>query len=139
MKIEEAARKAIGLAEAIRNYWETELPKRHRNYPLVEPEEDSGPPPAEEKQLRQFLGRLSKDTVYKLALIMYLGRGDFDPGDLPDEYQSLTENFEGPSAVVAEMTENAGLAEYLLEGMTILGTHNINLDKVDLATAKAGK
>ena len=139
MKIEEAARRVIGLAEAIRSYWETELPRRHPNYPLVDPEADSGPPPVEEKQLRQFLGRLSEDTVYKLALIMYLGRGDFDTSDLPGQYRALREDFDRPSAVIAQMMDKAPLAEYLQEGMKILTSQQINLDKMDFTAESARK
>jgi hypothetical protein len=137
MKIAAAAEKAISLAEAIRKYWEVELPKRHPHYPLVDPEADSGPPPPEEKQLRHFLSRLSDDTVYKLALIMYLGRGDFDTGDLPGEYQAITENFDSPAALISQMMEKAQLADYLLEGTAILKSKRIDLDKLGLTTAGA--
>jgi hypothetical protein len=37
MKLSETARDVIALADAIRDYWAAELPKRHPNYPLVNP------------------------------------------------------------------------------------------------------
>lgn len=137
MKIDVAANRALTLAKAIRDYWATELPKRHPNYPFVDPGADSGPPPPEEKELRQFLKRLAPDTVYKLALIMYLGRGDFDTSDLPAEYQTIKENFDSPAALIAQMMEKAPLADYLEEGMAILKSQHIDLDKLDLTTAGA--
>ncbi len=139
MKLRTAASKVIALAEAIRDYWATELPKRHPRYPLVAPDEDSGPPPPEEKKLRQFLDRLPEETVYKLALIMYLGRGDFDTSDLTAEYQALRENFDSPSAVIAEMMEKSPLVDYLTEGLAILANQGIDVDKMDLTTATARK
>jgi hypothetical protein len=119
MKTEAAASRSLVLARAIRDYWAAELPRRHPNYPLVNPDADSGPPPPQEKELRQFLKRLSADTVYKLALIMYLGQGDFDTTDLPAEYQAIKASFESPAALIAQMLEKAPLADYLEEGMAI--------------------
>src|SRR5207249_2735387 len=94
MTVAAAASQVIPLARAIRDYWEAELPKRHPRYPIVDPGTDSGPPPPEEKQLRQLLAQLPEDTVYKLALMMYLGRGDFDTSDLAGEYQAIRDNFD---------------------------------------------
>jgi hypothetical protein len=45
--------------------------------------EDSGPPPPEEKKLRQLLGSLPEDMVYKLLVIMHLGRGTLTPATWP--------------------------------------------------------
>ena len=42
MKLHTAASKVIDLAKTVRDYWATELPKRHPNYPLVDP--DAGHP-----------------------------------------------------------------------------------------------
>jgi hypothetical protein len=137
MKLEAAATRVLALAKAIRDYWAVELPKRHPNYPLVDPDADSGPPPPEEKALRQFLTRLAPETVYKLALVMYLGRGDCDTSDLPAEYQAVKENFNSPAALIAQMLEKAPLADYLEEGMAILRSRHIDLDKLDLTTAGA--
>jgi hypothetical protein len=136
-KLQENAKKAINLAQAIRNYWERELPKRHPKYPIVNPDEDSGPPPPQEKKLRELLHRLPEETVYKLGLIMYLGRGDFDTRDLSAQYQTIKENFGSPAAVIAQMMEQAPLADYLEEGMAVLRSQHIDLDKLDLTTAGA--
>jgi hypothetical protein len=70
---------------------------------------------------------------------MYLGRGDFDTSDLAAEYQTIREDFDKPSAVIAEMMEKAALGEYLQEGMTILKTQQINLDKLALPAKRVGK
>jgi hypothetical protein len=134
-KLQENAKKAINLAQAIRSYWERELPKRHPQYPIVNPDEDSGPPPPQEKKLRELLNRLPEETVYKLGLIMYVGRGDFDTSDLSAEYQTIKENFGSPAALIAQMMAQAPLADYLEEGMAILSSQHIDLDKLDLSTA----
>jgi hypothetical protein len=136
-KLQENAKKAINLAQAIRNYWERELPKRHPNYPIVNPDEDSGPPPPQEKKLRELLIRLPEETVYKLGLVVYLGRGDFDTRDLAAEYQTIKENFGSPAALITWMMDQAPLADYLEEGMAILRSRHIDLDKLDLTAAGA--
>src|SRR5207245_2106934 len=99
MTVRTAANKVVPLARAIQDYWETELPKRHPNYPIVDPNADSGPPPPEEQQLRQLLGQLPEETVYKLALLMFLGRGDFDMSDLAGEYRALRDNDSVPAII----------------------------------------
>ncbi len=137
MKLEAAASKAIALAKTIRDYWATELPKRHPNYPLVDPDTDSGPPPPQEKTLRQFLLRLAPDTLYKLALIMDLGRSGFAPNNLLADYQAMREEFNSPRLMITQMMNQAPLADYLQEGMEILKAQQIDLDKMDLTTAGA--
>jgi len=43
LKLSEVANKVINLAGKIREYYATELPKQHPNYPLVDPFEASMP------------------------------------------------------------------------------------------------
>jgi hypothetical protein len=64
MSLSEAANRVIDLAGKIRDYYATELPKRHPNYPLVGPDDETAPPPPEEKELRDFLETLSEDMIY---------------------------------------------------------------------------
>lgn len=93
MKLCHIAKEAIALATAIRSYWDTELPKRHPNYPVVSPGEDSGPPPPEERQLRNLLLSLSEEDIYKVLLLMSLGRGDVGPADLAGHFELLKKRF----------------------------------------------
>jgi hypothetical protein len=137
MTIETAAGKALTIAEIIRDYWETELPKRHPKYPFVGPGADDGPPPPEEKKLRQFLTRLKGDTLYKLALVMYLGRGDIDKHELQSKYKEIREDFSTATRLISFMMDKASLADYLERGMEILRNENIDLNKMDLKTREA--
>src|SRR5713226_10279078 len=82
MKLSEAVEKVIGLAKDIREYWETELPKRHPDYPVMNPGEEELPPPPEEKKLAKLFASLPKDMVYQIGLLINLGRGDFDVREL---------------------------------------------------------
>jgi hypothetical protein len=128
MKLSQAAKKVIALAQAIREYWDAELPKRHPDYPLVHPGEDSGPPPPEEKKLRDFLSRLPEDVIYQLALIMDLGRGDFETNDLAGHYETLKETFGKPDRAASQMMAKAPLAEYLTDGLAQLKKNGIDVD-----------
>ncbi|MCI0379917.1 MAG: DUF3775 domain-containing protein [Gemmataceae bacterium] len=131
MKLSETAQKVIALAEAIRKYWETELPKRHRDYPLIRAGEDSGPPPPEEKKLKNLLEKLPNNDIYKLALIMFLGRGDFGTDELPAKYKALTETFGKPEQAASRLIAKGALADYLNDGLVQLKKNAIDID--DLA------
>ncbi len=138
MKLATLASKASSLSEAIFDYWSTELPKRHPEYPVVNPGEDSGPPPPQEKKLRELLKSLPEDMLWKLALVMDLGIGRFDTRDLPGGYQALRDNFDRPSELIALMIDTP-LESYLTRGMAKLKNQGIDLDKMDFTPAKAGK
>ncbi|HEY8503267.1 MAG TPA: DUF3775 domain-containing protein [Gemmataceae bacterium] len=118
----------IRLAQARREYWDAELPKRHPDYPVIHPGEDSGPPPPEEIQLREFLTSLPGDKVYELLLIMYLGRGDFGTRDLAARFDELKDTFDKPEQAVAQMMSKSPLADYLAEGLANLKKQKIDVD-----------
>ena len=42
MQLSKVAQEALRKAEAIRNYWDAELPRRHPDYPLVNPGKTPG-------------------------------------------------------------------------------------------------
>jgi hypothetical protein len=142
MKLATAMSKVRALAELIRDYWERELPKRHPHYPLVYDGEDDGPPPPEEKKLRQLLARLPGETLYKIALIMNVGGHAVPVSDLGGGYQQLQEEFENPSDLASFLTVRAQLADDLEEGVEMLESQHIDLDKLDkmdLDTARERK
>ncbi len=133
MKLSEAAKEVIVLAEAIRTYWDTELPKRHPHYPFIHLGEDSGPPPPEEQKLKDLLASLPEDAIYKLALIMYLGRGDFGTDDLAGRYQALRETFGNPRWAASQMMGKTPLADYLTDGLAELRKAGIDMDQLSFA------
>jgi hypothetical protein len=136
VKLSEAAERVIELAHATREYWETELPKRHPDYPIVNLGEDSGPPPPEESELRTFLAGLPAEMIYKLILVMYLGRGDFGTSDLAGHFDQLKETFAKPEWAISQMMEKAPLAEYMTDGLAKLSTNGIEVDKLPLKPTK---
>ena len=133
MKLAETAKKVVALAEAIRKYWDRELPKRHPAYPLVNPGEDDGPPPPEEKKLKDFLARLPEDEVYKIALILHLGRRDFGTAELARRYTAMKERFGEPEWAAARMIK-AAYADYLSEGLAKLKKAGIDPDHLPLTS-----
>ena len=138
MKLSETAVRVIDLATAIRDYWSTELPKRHPNYPIVSPGEDSGPSPPEEAELRSFLEKLSDDEIYKLILLMYLGRGDFGTSDLAMHYGTVRDRVRKREWAISQMEGKAPLADYLAEGMAELHKSGIDVDQLMFAPVKSG-
>ena len=139
MKFSETANEVIALATANRNYWDTELPKRHPNYPLISQGEDSGPPPPEEKKLRNLLLGLPEEDIYKIALLMCLGRGDFGVDDLAENYEALNGTFGDPQQAASQMMVMAPLADYLLDGLEELRKHKIDVDWMPLKKVKVRK
>jgi hypothetical protein len=139
MKLSEAVSKVIALARVIRTYWETELPRRHPDYPIVNPGEQPLAPPPEEKKLAKLFAGLPEDMVYQIGLLMYLGRGDFDIRELADHYKTVKENFDSPTALASQLIDKAPLADYLQDGLSELEKHNIDMDNLPLKPTKARK
>jgi hypothetical protein len=139
MKLSEATNSVVDLARKVREYYATELPKRHPNYPVVDLGELGVPPPREESALRDFLSRLPGEMVYQLLLVMYLGRGDVGVGDLAEFYETLKGTFTRAQDAVSQMMDKAPLADYLTDGLEELRKHNVSLDNLPLKKAKVRK
>ena len=140
MKLSQVLPEVIRLSQAISDYWETELPKRHPNYPLVYPGEDSGPPPPEEKTLRDLLDGLPEDALYKIALIMHLGFRALRNG------QACLGIPEGEGGVRAagsrrlpDWQRRRSLGDELSDGLEILGKAGIDVDKMNFKAARTRK
>jgi hypothetical protein len=130
VKLSEVVKKVIKLATASREYWETELPKRHPDYPLANPGEDSGPPPPEQVQLHEFLKELPDDTIYKLMLIVELGRSYLDMKDPARLFEEIKEEWEKPEWAIAYLTESGPVDAYLERGWDKLKENRIDVDKL---------
>lgn len=140
MTLSEAANRVIDLARKVREYYATELPKRHPHYPLVDPDEESASPPPEEKELMDLLTTLSEEMIYQLLLIMYLGRGDVGTNDLAEYYESLKSTLgDSGDAASLMMIHKATLADELSDGLEELRKHKINIDKMPLKRVKVRK
>jgi hypothetical protein len=139
MKLSEVANRVIDLARKVRDYYATELPKRHPHYPLVGPGEETAPPPPEEKELRAFLARLSEDVIYQLVLIMYLGRGDVGTDDLAGAFQALKGTFGDAEHAASRLIRIAPLADELSDGLEELAKHKIDVDGLPLKKVRVRK
>jgi Protein of unknown function (DUF3775) len=139
MQLSKVAREVIRKAEAIRTYWDTELPRRHPDYPIVNLGEDSGPPPPEERELHEFLAGLPDELVYQLLLLTCLGRGDFGASDLASHYELLKGKFRKPREAVSWMMGKGPLAEYLVDGLAELKHSKIDVDKMVFRPARSRK
>jgi hypothetical protein len=142
MKLSEIVAKVSGLNEAISDYWEAELPKRHPNYPLVNPgeDDDNGPPPPEEEELEELLRSLPEDKIYQLLLVLYIGRQEFDTSDLPGKYQSLKERYDDPREEASVWLGQRGfIADFLATGVDKLKRHNIDVDHLPIKPARPAR
>ena len=139
MTLSKAVDKVIDLARKIHDYYASELPKWHPNYPLVGLDEESAPAPSEERELRTFLASLSKETINQLILLMYLGRGDFGTDELAGYYETLKGTFGDALDSTSQMTDKAPLADYLSDGLEELRKQGIDVDKLPLKKVKLRK
>jgi hypothetical protein len=140
MKLSEALSRVIDLSGKVRDYYEAELPKRHRLYPLISEGEETAPPPPEEKELRRFFSTLSDDMILQLLLIMYVGRHDFGVDELAENFETFKREYVDLGYAKSEMLRRrATLADYLSDGMEELRNHQINVDKLPLKKVKTRK
>jgi hypothetical protein len=133
MTFSEATNEVLRLAKAIRRYHDAELPKRHPEYPFVDPWGEIDPAPPEKHELKSFLERLPSDFVYKLALLMYLGRGDYSTDELTEQYDAIRKTFAKPELAISQMMEKAPLADYLSDGLLELENHGVDADNLLVA------
>ena len=61
----------------------------------------------------------------------------FYTNNILSDYRAMREEFRSSESLVSYMIDQAQLADYLEEGMTILKAHSIDLDKMDITTAGA--
>lgn len=129
MKLSEVLQKVISLSEEIDAYWSEELPKRFPDYPFLNGKEEPSPPP-QVQQLKEFMDSLDPELIYRMILVMFLGRGDFGVDDLNKEYSDIKTKFEKPEYASRQMEGKAVLAEYLTDGLAILQDAGIDVDEL---------
>jgi hypothetical protein len=140
MKLSEIVAKVSSLNEAISDYWEAELPKRHPNYPLENPGEDDGPPPPEEEEMEELFRKLPEDMIYQLLLVLHLGRREFDTSDLPGRYKALKERYDDPKWVASHIFRKRGFqGDFLATGLDQLKRNNIDVDHLPVKPARPAR
>jgi hypothetical protein len=139
MKLSDVASKVVDLGDKIRDYYEKELPKAFRNYPLVSPGETEPPPPPEEKKLRQFLSSLPDELLQQLIVIMQFGWLAFGPAELAERQEAMRAEFADREYAIARLMNEPTLALQLMEGLDELRKHNIDVDNLPLKKIKVRK
>jgi hypothetical protein len=139
MKLSEAADRVITLARKVREYYDAELPKWYPDYPVIDPAQEGPPPPKEERELSSFLRSLPSETIYRLILVMSLGRSDFGTDDLAGSHQALKQKFGTPERAAYHLMHTAPLAEDLSDGLRELKRHRIPVDELPLKDTDEAK
>ena len=139
MSLSEIVNRVIDLSGKVYDYYMAELPKRHPNYPLVNPGDEDTPPPPEEKELKDFLESLPVDTIHQLILIGKLGRSEIRADDLAETYEALKSEFRDPEYAIFELTSRVPMSYGLMDGLEELRRHKINVDKMPLKKVKLRK
>jgi hypothetical protein len=140
MTLSKAAERVIELSGQIRDYYDTELPKRYPNYPLIDGEEEDVPPPPQEAELESFLNSLPDELVFQLRLLTRIAWDTVPVTRLAETYHELKEDLgETSEAVSWLMTFHGTLAGQLSDGLEILRRNRINPDKLPLKRARTRK
>jgi hypothetical protein len=137
MKLSEVVREAIRLGDASRAYWDIELPKHHPHYPVILAEERSAPPPPEDARIQALLNSLPEEQVYAVALLTYVGRGDFSVDRLVPAYRTIKEILPNKELAIDQITGQKALGEYLADAMAEVQKRHINLDSLTFPSAVA--
>jgi Protein of unknown function (DUF3775) len=88
------------------------------------------PPSEADNKLIEFLRNQRAATVYMLAAVMYLGRGDFDDDFDPlDRYTQMAETFAKVEYAVQQIAFKVPLPHYLQDGFDILTKAGIEIDE----------
>jgi Protein of unknown function (DUF3775) len=137
MKLSEVVREVIRLGDASRAYWDIELPRHHRHYPVILAEERPAPPPPEDAQIQALLNSLPEEQLYAVALLTYVGRGDFAVDRLIPAYRTIKEILPSKELAIAQITAQKTLGEYLTDAMAEIQRRHINLDSLPFPSAVA--
>jgi hypothetical protein len=88
--------------------------------------------------LLALLHSLQEDQVYALAVLMYVGRGDFSADHLQHAYQAIREALPKKELAIDQLTGEMTLAEYLTDALEEIQRRRIDLDGLNfLSTVSA--
>lgn len=138
MTRKELIQELIRLGELSRAYWDTELPRRHPKYPIVQQGEDSGPPAPADRQIHDLLDALNERDLYILLTLVYLGRGDFDLKHLRSAFRKMKDSFPDRELAIDQITSKTVLSEYLMDAMQEIRDSDIDVDSQSFETSVVG-
>lgn len=75
----------------------------------------------------RYLERLSHGVVLRVFSLMYLGRGDFDAGELRGFFDDHAN--ECKEAMISQITSKEPLTEYLIQGVLAARTAGIDVNE----------
>ena len=134
MKLSDTIQRVIELSQLMRAYWDRELPKRLKDYPWIRAGEDRGPPPPEEAELRTLLKELTHEELYTVMAVMYVGRGDVAPFEIPTLRDNLKKRFPMPARAIDQIVAKGVLSDYLIKGINAVYKSHYDLEESQLAT-----
>ncbi len=130
MKLFEVIQEVIRLGDASQAYWDRELPRHHPRYPVILDGEQPAPPPPEDAQIAKLLENLPDNQIYVVALLTYVGRGDFTADHLGSKYEAVREMLPTRELAIAQITGQKTLADYLADALAEFQKRHIDLDSL---------
>ena len=134
MDFSEAVQTVISLSEAIQDQREMGLGDLDMAIESIDFAQSE--PISEEKELENLLENIPQEFVYKIAFLMYVGRGDFDSGDLVSGFKELKAGLRKDGNSTSIILGKSSLAYYLTEGLAELKTRGIDLNELAPAPAQ---
>lgn len=130
MTFSEVVERVLPLATAMHGYYEAELPKHYRDYPLMNPGEVDPPPPPEENQLRELLDRLPDDVIFKLLVLKEVGTQVRSNRDLARRYEALKRTYDERRWAVDTLLRRLSYGEPLWVSVEEMKDFGIDMDEL---------
>lgn len=138
MQLSHAVNKVIDLAHIVREHYAMKFPKGQKSASSVAVAKENIPAPPEENELREFLSGLAPEMIFRIMLIMCLGRGDFAATNLVGFYQTTLRSWGTPQAAIEQIMEKSWLPAYLVDGLEELRIHLFDVDNLPLPNISPG-
>ena len=132
MRFLDTVHRVIDLARQTNDYYDMELPKHHPDYPLIRRGEVGPPPPPSQAELAALMGTLPSESIYRLMVLMYLGRGDMSGNDLQGMQRELKKNFPKTKQAIDHMLFKGPLAKYLSDGLRVTASQTTSAEHLPL-------
>ncbi len=128
MKLSEDLPQIIRLAEAIQDYWEAELPKRHPNYPFIQEGADDGPPPPELAELGILLETLSEEQLYSLLTLQSIGQSPTRINKVEATFQKMHTYFPTSEQAIKALLLMPMVGQFLRKGQALIEKIGLDVD-----------
>lgn len=97
--------------------WAAETRAALPDYPFVRPGDVEPEPPAEEAELKALLSSLPDETLYAVAMVLWVGTWGFPVDDLPALKEKIKDRFGERESAIRRLISIAGMSLEMADGI----------------------